>query len=232
MRQLWGPAVSGKGSAFIEAYKALDAVFHAWNYAPKSGQTYAYSPRRITGGSGYSLHAYGPGDTFRFWSGVEVTTAVAVDINSVSNPYGHTLRTDMPRPMVEAVEAIRTKGGARVWRWGGDWNDNDRQDDPNVDSMHYELQASPTELRQGIDWSTVPTRPNAPEPSEEEDDMPKPTVFLAKDTNRSYWYDGHVCVEIPDGTTFNGLTADAAYGAPKPVSQAFIANLENKLAAA
>lgn len=158
MRQLWGPPKSDKGYAFVEAYKALDSVLKAWGYAPKGGQTYAYSPRQITGGTGYSLHAYGPGDIFRFWSGVSVTTAVAVDINSVSNPYGHTLRTDMARPMVEAVEAIRTKGGARVWRWGGDWNDNDVRDDSSYDAMHFELQASPAELRSGIDWATVPTK--------------------------------------------------------------------------
>lgn len=187
MRNLWGPPKSAKGAAFIEAYRALDATFKAWGYRPKSGQTYAYSPRRITGGSGYSLHAYGPGIVFRFWTGVEVTTAVAVDINSIANPYGHTLRTDMARAMIEAIEAIRTKGGARVWRWGGDWNDNEVRDDSNYDAMHFELQASPAELRQGIDWRTVrgdaaPITPEA-DPYQEEEVRP----IILKAPNGPLW---------------------------------------------
>ena len=174
MRQLWHPPCGDSANdlsfgfwngvyiaahvAAAEAYEALDSVLEAWRYAPKKGQTWAHNCRRITGGSGYSLHAYG----------------IAVDINSVANPYGGRLVTDMPRPMVEAIEAIRTKGGARVFRWGGDWDDNNRQDDGSYDAMHFEMQASPAELRQGIDWNTVSAARVAPD---EEDVVPYRYVF-------------------------------------------------------
>jgi hypothetical protein len=157
MRRLWGPACSSAAQAgrvtlwtgFVivvhrattEAWKALDSVLKLYGYRPGAPYTGAFSCRKITGGSGYSLHAYG----------------IALDINSQSNPYGSRLITNMPRAMVEAIEAIKTKNGARVFRWGGDWNDNEQLDDSNYDAMHFELQASPAELSHGIDWNTVPS---------------------------------------------------------------------------
>lgn len=106
--------------------------------------------RRITGGSGYSLHAFDPGERFVFWTGVTVTMAVATDVNSLSNPYGRRLVTDMPKPMIDAILAIRTIGGLQVWRWGGYYSNN-------KDAMHFELIVSPAELARGINWLTVPS---------------------------------------------------------------------------
>ena len=85
-----------------EAFSALDAVFEAWGYRPAVGWCWGYLCRKITGGSGYSLHAYG----------------VCLDVNAPKNPYGPRLVTDMPRPMVEAGLAIRANGGHRVFGWG------------------------------------------------------------------------------------------------------------------
>lgn len=155
MRALWGRACSSDAQGgrvvlwtgfvivvhrrSVEAWKALDAVLKLYGYRAGAPYTGAFSCRRITNGSGYSLHAYG----------------IALDINSEANPYGYHLVTDMPRRMVEAIEAIRTRGGARVFRWGGDWNDDDICNDRNYDAMHFELQASPAELATGINWNTV-----------------------------------------------------------------------------
>lgn len=129
----------------VEALQALDAVFRNWNYGPRAGETWGYACRRITGGTGYSLHAYG----------------ATVDVNSLANPYGPRLVTDMPREMVNAALAIRTNGGHEVWGWGGNYR-------RNKDAMHYECVASPQELATGINWNTVrgtppPTPPPIPD---------------------------------------------------------------------
>ena len=53
----------------VDAVHALDAVLREWSYETRSADTGAYNCRQITGGSGYSLHAYG----------------IALDINWQSN---------------------------------------------------------------------------------------------------------------------------------------------------
>ena len=144
-----------------DAFKSLDLSFHAWNYPPRAGETWGYNCRRITGGSGWSLHAYGPDSTYTFWTGVTVSRAVAVDINSISNPYGASLVTDMPRNMIEAILAIRTNSGHQLWGWGGNYSGN-------KDAMHFELLVSPAQLASGINWATVKSvyvPPPVPAPS-------------------------------------------------------------------
>jgi hypothetical protein len=143
LRRLWAPACAGKEDVFLHAYVALDEVMHKHGYRPRAGVTGAYNCRKITGGSGYSLHAYGPGSRFVFWTKVAVTTAVAVDVNWDRNPYGPHLVTDMPRAMVDEVCAIETVDGVIVWRWGGYY-------ETNKDAMHFEIVASPAELKRGI----------------------------------------------------------------------------------
>jgi hypothetical protein len=192
LRQVWHPACQRHGpltftfwngvrvgidGRITEALTALDQCLKAWNYRPKQDETWGYNCRRITGGSGYSLHAYG----------------IAVDINSRSNPYGPRLITDMPGPMVTAIKGIKTKGGHRVWGWGGDYS-------RNKDAMHYEVVASPAELRTGIDWRTVhgsggtihvqSVTPPTPLPEEEE-------MLLLRYKDQFYqWYGGRL-VHIP-----------------------------------
>ena len=111
-----------------EAITELDKILKRWGYRPKSGQTWGYNCRRITGGTGYSLHAYG----------------IAVDINSLTNPYGKRLITDMPRQMVETILALRTKNGKQVWGWGGNYR-------VNKDAMHFEAVCAPADLATGIE---------------------------------------------------------------------------------
>lgn len=83
--------------------------------------------RKITGGTGYSLHAYG----------------IALDICWNTNPYGPVLKTDMPPAMVDEILAIRTNNGQQVWGWGGNYRGN-------KDAMHFEIVCTPGDIRTGI----------------------------------------------------------------------------------
>lgn len=116
----------------VAAWQALDAVMAAHGYEIRKRDTGAYNCRRITGGSGYSLHAFG----------------IAVDVNWQSNPYGRRLVTDMPMAMVEEIEALQTDDGHRIFRWGGRYS-------AKKDAMHFEVIASPAELRTGVGGARV-----------------------------------------------------------------------------
>jgi peptidoglycan hydrolase-like protein with peptidoglycan-binding domain len=136
-----GATLKGLNIAAYETFQALDAVMRTFGYVPRANssgawETGAYNCRRITNGTGFSLHAYG----------------IAADINARTNPYGRKLITDMPPAMIAATKAIRTAGGVQAFRWGGDYPDF-------KDAMHYEIVASPPELAAGIDWSTVVAGP-------------------------------------------------------------------------
>lgn len=148
LRSMWAPACSSTrvltlwtgvrvsvDPRAVEAFRALDQAMQAHGYQPRAGQTGAYNCRRITGGSGYSLHAYG----------------IALDVNWNANPYraDGRLVTDLPPKLVEAIEGIRTDGGVGVFTWGGRWSSV-------KDPMHFELDLSPAQLDAGIRWSTVP----------------------------------------------------------------------------
>jgi hypothetical protein len=138
-----------------EAFKALAQVMRHYGYACGPLDTGAYNCRAITGGTGFSLHAYG----------------IAGDHNWLDNPYGARLVTDMPPAMVAAIRAIRTKAGLAVFRWGGDWDWNPATGHTAYDAMHYEVNVSPAELAVGIDWTTVAGSTPPPPPPIPEDDM-------------------------------------------------------------
>ncbi|MGB5758507.1 MAG: peptidoglycan-binding protein [Acidimicrobiales bacterium] len=127
----------------VEAFQALDSVMQAFGYRPRPADTGAFNCRQITGGTSFSLHAYG----------------IAADINWNSNPYrrDNVLVTDMSPEMVAAIKAIRTGNGAPVFGWGGDYRSV-------KDAMHFEVVASRTEIATGIDWSTV--RLGRPDPDD------------------------------------------------------------------
>ena len=143
LRKAWAPAKKNRGATFIPAYKALDDVLRRWHFDGGIGDTGAYNPRPITGGTDWSLHAFGPGDRFTFWFGPTITTALAVDIDWQNNPYGPRLVTNMPRGMVDEIKAIRTNNGKQVWGWGGDYK-------KNKDAMHFEIVCTPADLATGI----------------------------------------------------------------------------------
>jgi hypothetical protein len=141
LRGLWAPPCEGAKTTMtlfgggrvtvdnriMQGVSALDAVLRKWNYQTRAADTGAYNCRQITGGSNWSLHAYG----------------IALDLNWQTNPYGPVLITDMPQGMVNEICAIRTNNGVNVWRWGGNYSGN-------KDAMHYEVVASPAEMATGI----------------------------------------------------------------------------------
>ena len=68
----------------------------------------------------------------------------------------------MPREMIEAIEAIRTKGGFPEFECGGRW--------ANIkDPMHFQVsKCTRAQLMRGIDWATV---------LEDDDDMGQTLKF-------------------------------------------------------
>ncbi len=150
MRSAWGPHCQGPHTTLtlhgggritvktttVPAWLVLNDVLKKYNYVTKPAQTGAFNCRQITGGSNYSLHAYG----------------IAADLNWQSNPYGKKLITDMPAAMVNEIKAIRTVNSQRVFRWGGDYSGN-------KDAMHYEIICTPGDLATGIH----PVNPPDPE---------------------------------------------------------------------
>jgi hypothetical protein len=175
LRILWAPACTapfarlnlyGEGVVtvdvlIVDAVKALNAVLIDWDYRTRRADTGAYNCRQITGGTNYSLHAYG----------------IAVDLNWSTNPYGRTLVTDMPIGMIEAIEGIRTAGGVQVWRWGGRYSNN-------KDAMHFEVVASPAELARGIRSTTTTPTPQPPNSEDLDMDEQRLREIVREETER------------------------------------------------
>lgn len=139
-----------------DAWSALAAVLAHHHYTIRTKDTDSYNCRNSKGGAGKSLHSYG----------------IALDVNWGTNPYidhqgtraprfsnkasqderaedqrlGHA-DTDMTRAMIDDVLKIATTKGVRVFEWGGNWQSV-------KDCMHFEIDVSPAELAEGIDWST------------------------------------------------------------------------------
>lgn len=119
----------------VPAVWELGARFRLHGYELRPGVTGAFNCRKITGGTVMSPHAFG----------------VACDVNWDTNPYNHVkLITDMPRPMIEDIEAIRTTEGVQVWRWGGDWDGRPETPHSSYDAMHFESVATPEQLKAGF----------------------------------------------------------------------------------
>lgn len=126
---LHGGATVSVDHRIVDAVNALSGCLEAHGYEATPPDCGAFVCRRITGGTGYSLHAYG----------------IAVDINWQQNPYSSANRTvtDMPPAMVAAITGLRTTSGAPVWGWGGAYRSI-------KDPMHYEIVCTPADLATGI----------------------------------------------------------------------------------
>lgn len=123
-----------------QAFRTLAAVMLWFGYEFREGAGGTLSCRRITGGSGTTLHAHG----------------VAGDWNPSKNAYRFSVgpiqwgrHTDMPLAMVRAIEAIRCINGVATWSWGGRWWNT-------KDPMHYQLGCRRSSLASGINLATLP----------------------------------------------------------------------------
>ncbi len=121
------PESTGAWFVFVDLMDAYKVTFDEI-----AGGT--YNCRQITEGGGYSLHSYG----------------IALDINPSRNPYGDNLVTDLPGGFVGEVLALRTRNGRRVFRWGGDWDDDPDTGHNKYDAMHFEITCGPADLATGI----------------------------------------------------------------------------------
>lgn len=92
-------------------------------YLLRPGQCWGYACRAIASTAVASNHSW----------------ALAIDINSLANPYQFPRRTDMPTWM----PLLWNRYG---FAWGGNYNDNGRLG--KADSMHYEFMGTPTDADQ------------------------------------------------------------------------------------
>ena len=122
-----------------EAWEALERVLEITGYG-KANIVSTYNVRNIAGTDVPSLHSY---------------SGVALDIDPAQNPFikGSAFSwkaTRFTKQQIDAVYRIKTVGGKRVWRWGGDSFGSESHD-----YMHFQLDLSPDDLAEGVDWDTV-----------------------------------------------------------------------------
>ena len=125
--------------ATVQIWRVVAAVQLAYRYpfTAKAGGTLRC--RRITGGTGTTLHAHG----------------IAKDDNPARNRYRRRVgviqwgrETDMPRAMVRAIEALKLTNGLHPIEWGGRWW--------NVkDPMHFEVDVLQSRLSP-VNLATLP----------------------------------------------------------------------------
>lgn len=123
-----------------QAFRALAAVMLHYGYAFEETAGGTLKCRYIGGTTSTSFHAHG----------------IAGDWNPSRNRYRRVTgviqwgrQTDMPKAMVEAIEAIKSVSGHKVFEWGGRWW--------NIkDPMHYELDIYRAHLTTGINLATLP----------------------------------------------------------------------------
>lgn len=152
IRMPFGPDSIRVAAPAAEAFRRLAEIILRHGYDIRPADTDSYNCRTITGGKLKSLHAYG----------------IALDINWQTNPYrdhpgtrpprfsleptqagraadvaaGHA-DTDMTAPMIAEIEALTTRDGLRVFKWGGHFG-------TLKDAMHFELDVGPAELARGL----------------------------------------------------------------------------------
>jgi hypothetical protein len=102
----------------VEKMQPIDVYGGDDNRSIKANNTSAFNCRAVTGGSGWSEHAYGR----------------AIDVNPFVNPYvkGSTVlppeaapyadRSRHDQGMIHADDAVVRAFAARGWRWGGYWS--------------------------------------------------------------------------------------------------------------
>jgi len=152
-----------------DAWRALDRALTAAGY--RAHRAWVFVPRAIKGTSSPSLHAYGlaididhreqkcnvnrPTPDGRL---VRFATAASKEERCRQVQAGTADTVFTPR-QVAAVESIRTAHGHQVFWWGGRWNDR-------KDTMHFQINVTPEELRHGLAAAENFTDEQAPEEHE------------------------------------------------------------------
>lgn len=143
----------------VEAFAVFEKIRERHNYQLTGTDTGFYNCR-------HTQHNPSLPMSFHSWG-------MALDINWLENPAGSKLVTDLPRAMIRELLEVRTKSGARVFRWGGDWDyDGEWEDHSYVDAMHWEVVSHPLDLATGVvDPNEVEEIPVVPMP-----DFAKPSI--------------------------------------------------------
>lgn len=148
---------------WVPAAEAMEQALIATGYENPCDYTGSYNKRYIAGTSIWSWHSYG--------GAIDLDYGYAEADRLVDkNPHLHRPITDadfgvtiqLLKHQVEAIEAIRTMNGKKVWRWLG-WSIGD--------SMHFEPNCSPDDIKTGIDPTTVAGYEPPVTPPTEDDDM-------------------------------------------------------------
>jgi hypothetical protein len=164
----------------VGAWRALGRVLRRHRYVVRPEVTGCYVCRKITGGTAPSSHAPGIGR----------------DVNWDTNPYRtDRLVTDMPRPMIEEGEAIVTRAGVKVFRWGGDWDGRPETPHSNYDGMHWEIIATPEELQAGFDVGEF----------DEEDRWTWPLLGRGERGNAVRQLQGHLATALSQTAVADGI---------------------------
>lgn len=122
----------------VEAWQVFDQVLRLSGFTASS--IGYYNCRRISGSTKMSLHAFGlAGDFDPF--------ALGNGFYKGWSKFSWS-RTTFTPAQVAHLEKIRTNNGKKVFRWGGWWT-------TSRDYMHWEIDCSPSDLKTGIDYSTV-----------------------------------------------------------------------------
>jgi hypothetical protein len=137
----------------VDAWRAFERTLLAAGYQPH--RAWVYNCRQIAGQQTRSLHAYGLAidiDHDEPTCNVNRPTPdgrpVRFSTAATKDERCHDVRrgvadTSFTPEQVEAVEAIQTVEGHQVFAWGGRWR-------TTKDTMHFQINVTPTELGRGI----------------------------------------------------------------------------------
>lgn len=136
--------------AVVPAHQALAAVFLFHRYAFRETAGGTVSMRNITGASSAAITRQ-IAEQFPFATSLHAH-GLPIDINPSKNPYGSSKpdELDLPkwRQLIADAKAIETIDGHRVFKWGGDWS--------NDDDMHFEpTNCTRPQLVRGISTASI-----------------------------------------------------------------------------
>ncbi|MFD6393316.1 M15 family metallopeptidase [Nocardia sp. NPDC060259] len=144
----------------VEAWRALESSLTSAGY--EVHRAWVYVCRNIGGTASASLHAYGLAidiDHSRPTCNVNRPTpnrrqvwfsSAATKPDRCLDVRRGTADTSFTPEQVAAVEAIRTVDGFQVFAWGGRWS-------TTKDTMHFQINVTPTELARGIAPESIGT---------------------------------------------------------------------------
>lgn len=138
---------------WVPAVEAMEQELIDTGYENPCDWIGSYMNRLIAGTNKRSWHAYGGPVDLDYGGDVDGDGDPTID----KNPYvrrrivrgdpGFGVEWQLLEHQVDAIEAIRTVNGKRVWRWLG-W--------PIGDTMHFEPDCSPQDIATGIQEPTMP----------------------------------------------------------------------------